>query len=162
MLVSHTRYRDTRSKSYRMYGYFILNSFWKSLKSEKFRSKDARRIGWSREEGFRHALLGNGIATPSPPNPRLIYGLVIAHYNGGAVLRKPVTCSALPRTPPPLSDPARVHVHPPSRDGIIVTCSGEPRTRSSPPTNNRLLSPTFPRFSLSLFSSIPLLFSPSF
>ena len=37
-------------------------------------------------EGFRHAVPGNGIATPSPTNPGLIYGVVIAHYNTGCVM----------------------------------------------------------------------------
>lgn len=93
--------------------------------------------GLFRAEGFRHALLGNGIATQvSAELEANIRGVVVARYNRGAPLRKPVTCSALPRTPPVRI--LHVYVYPP-RDGIIVTCSGEPRTRSSS-TNDRLSS----------------------
>lgn len=65
-------------------------------------------------EGEPIPTLDNGIATPSLPNiSRLIYGVVGARYNRGATLRKPVTCSALPRTPPVRI--LHVYVYPPPR-----------------------------------------------
>ena len=79
------------------------------------------------------------IATRVSAEPEAnIRGVVAARYNRGAPLRKPVTCSALPRAPPVRILHVYVYIHP--RDGIIVTCSGEPRTRSSSTSNDRLSS----------------------
>lgn len=93
--------------------------------------------GSAKKVRFRRALLGIATRVSAEPEAN-IRGVVAARYNRGAPLRKPVTCSALPRAPPVRILHVYVYIHP--RDGIIVTCSGEPRTRSSSTSNDRLSS----------------------
>lgn len=67
--------------------------------------------GSAKKMRFRRALLGIATRVSAEPEAN-IRGVVAARYNRGAPLRKPVTCSALPRAPPVRILHVYVYIHP--------------------------------------------------